>query len=120
MLAALLVELRSQPTLLVLGDLHWADEATLDVVRLLRRRVGGTGSLLVATYRDDELGPDDPVGCETRFSLEIVLIGERERSFGTPQASTAERSVAITVAPRWRRDRASRVSTVLDAGSSSC
>ncbi|HEU5010670.1 MAG TPA: AAA family ATPase, partial [Gaiellaceae bacterium] len=27
------------PTILVLEDLHWADEATLDVVRLLARRI---------------------------------------------------------------------------------
>jgi predicted ATPase len=60
-LAVLLVELRSRPTVLVLEDLHWADEATLDVLRLLGRRVGGTRSLVVVTYRDDELGPRDPL-----------------------------------------------------------
>src|SRR5204863_992054 len=37
---ALSRELRSRaPTVLVLEDLHWADEATLDVLRLLGRRV---------------------------------------------------------------------------------
>ena len=42
------------PTVLVLEDLHWADEATLDV---FAARAGGseTCALLVATYRDDEL-----------------------------------------------------------------
>ena len=43
------------PRLVVLEDLHWADEATLDVVRLLGRRVARLPALVVATYRDDEL-----------------------------------------------------------------
>jgi DNA-binding CsgD family transcriptional regulator len=42
-------------TVLVLDDLHWADEATLDVVRLLGRRVGSVPALVVASFRDDEL-----------------------------------------------------------------
>ena len=44
------------PTVLVLEDLHWADEATLDVLRLLGRRIDAIGVLVLATYRDDELG----------------------------------------------------------------
>jgi len=43
-------------TILVLEDLHWADEATLDFLRFLVRRIGPTHCLLVATYRDDEQG----------------------------------------------------------------
>ena len=43
------------PRLIVLEDVHWADEATLDVVRLLGRRVSRLRALVVATYRDDEL-----------------------------------------------------------------
>jgi hypothetical protein len=35
---AMLAELRRAPTVLVVEDLHWADEATLDVVSLLARR----------------------------------------------------------------------------------
>jgi predicted ATPase len=37
------------PTILVLEDLHAADEATLDVVRLLARRVDGLPALVIAT-----------------------------------------------------------------------
>ena len=44
------------PMVLVLEDLHWADEATLDVLRLLGRRIDAIGVLVLATYRDDELG----------------------------------------------------------------
>ena len=54
--AALLSELdKRPPTLLVLEDLHWADEATLDVFRLLARRVESDPALTVASFRDDEL-----------------------------------------------------------------
>jgi DNA-binding CsgD family transcriptional regulator/tetratricopeptide (TPR) repeat protein len=37
----------------VLEDLHWADEATLDFVRFLGRRIQRTRCLLIVTYRDD-------------------------------------------------------------------
>jgi DNA-binding CsgD family transcriptional regulator/tetratricopeptide (TPR) repeat protein len=44
-----------EPTVVVLEDLHWADEATLDLVGLLGRRVEQLGALILATYRLDEL-----------------------------------------------------------------
>jgi DNA-binding CsgD family transcriptional regulator len=54
--AALIGELRTRvPTVLVLEDLHWADEATLDVLRLLGRRVDSVSALMIASFRDDEL-----------------------------------------------------------------
>ena len=58
--AALLRELGRTP-LLVLEDVHWADQATLDVLRVLGRRVDGTQALVVATYRDDEVAGDHPL-----------------------------------------------------------
>lgn len=60
---ALLRALRegSRTTLLVLEDLHWADEATLDLVRFVGRRVREARALVVATFRDDELGPRHPL-----------------------------------------------------------
>src|SRR3954469_10903712 len=54
--AALIRELRrSSPTVLVLEDVHWADEATLDVLTLLAARVRQAPALVLASYRDDEL-----------------------------------------------------------------
>jgi len=43
-------------TLAVFEDVHWADEATLDLLRFIGRRIAATRAVLVATYRDDE-GP---------------------------------------------------------------
>jgi DNA-binding CsgD family transcriptional regulator len=60
--AALARELQARaPTVFVLEDLHWADEATLDVLRLLIRRVKTVPCLIVASYRDDELAPTHPL-----------------------------------------------------------
>src|SRR5215211_926759 len=56
--AALVRELQRRTTILVLEDVHWADEATLDVLRLLARRVVAAPALVLATYRDDELDRD--------------------------------------------------------------
>jgi len=60
-LAALLAELCSAPTLVVLEDVHWADEATLDAITYLGRRLETAPCLLLVTFRDDELGPQHPV-----------------------------------------------------------
>ena len=56
-------ELSSSPELTVVAieDLHWADEATLDLLRFLGRRLRGTRTLLLVTYRDDGLAPDHPL-----------------------------------------------------------
>ena len=43
--------------MLVVEDVHWADEATLDVLRYLGRRIGDLPAVLLITYRDDEIGP---------------------------------------------------------------
>jgi DNA-binding CsgD family transcriptional regulator/tetratricopeptide (TPR) repeat protein len=60
--ATLLAELRrAGPTVLVIEDVHWADEATLDVARLLARRIDTVPALLVLSYRDDELHRAHPL-----------------------------------------------------------
>ena len=60
--AALMRELAGgRATVLVLEDLHWADEATLDVLRLLARKVEGVPALVLASYRNDELDRTHPL-----------------------------------------------------------
>ena len=58
-LTTLLAELgnATRPTVLVLEDVHWADDATLDVLRYLGRRVDDLPLMVVVTYRDEEVGP---------------------------------------------------------------
>jgi DNA-binding CsgD family transcriptional regulator len=52
---------KPEATLVVFEDMHWADEATLDLVKFLGRRIHRTRSVLAATYRDDEIGPRHPL-----------------------------------------------------------
>jgi ATP/maltotriose-dependent transcriptional regulator MalT len=60
--AAVLAELgRESPTVCVVEDAHWADEATLDLLTYLGRRIGSASTLLVVTFRDDELAADHPL-----------------------------------------------------------
>jgi DNA-binding CsgD family transcriptional regulator/energy-coupling factor transporter ATP-binding protein EcfA2 len=61
--AALRTELdwAGHPTVLVVEDVHWADEATLDVLGYLARRVAELPAVLVLTYRDDELTREHPL-----------------------------------------------------------
>jgi DNA-binding CsgD family transcriptional regulator/tetratricopeptide (TPR) repeat protein len=68
---ALLRELARRPTVLVLEDLHWGDEASFDVFRILVSRIAPVKALVLASFRDDELAPGHPLR---------VVIGELGRS----------------------------------------
>lgn len=59
--SACLGELGSQATILIIEDIHWADEATLDLIKYLGRRVRQIACLIILTYRDDELAADHPL-----------------------------------------------------------
>lgn len=48
-------------TVVVLEDMHWADEATLDVLTLLGRRIDAVPALVLASYRDDALDRAHPL-----------------------------------------------------------
>lgn len=43
----------------VVEDVHWADEATMDLLRFAGRRLREARVLLVVTFRDDDLATDD-------------------------------------------------------------
>src|SRR5207248_10181147 len=60
--AALERDLRSQaPTILVLEDVHWADDATLDVLRIVARRYEQLPVLIVVSHRRVESEPRHPL-----------------------------------------------------------
>jgi DNA-binding CsgD family transcriptional regulator len=73
------------PTLLILEDVHWADDATLDLLRFLGRRVAQTRALVVATLRDDEVTAAHPLrvvlgdlaahGAVTRVQVPALSLG---------------------------------------------
>ena len=51
----------NQPTLLVLDDIHWADEPTMLLVTYIAERVAGIPVLMVCLYRDNELDAGRPL-----------------------------------------------------------
>jgi DNA-binding CsgD family transcriptional regulator len=60
---AVLDELRAAqtPMLVVVEDAHWADDATLDLLKFLARRIDSARVLLVISYRDDEIAMTHPL-----------------------------------------------------------
>ncbi|MEX1125233.1 MAG: AAA family ATPase [Acidimicrobiia bacterium] len=59
-----LVDLLSRalrPSIVVIEDTHWSDEATLDAIRYVGRRISRTNGLLLLTYRDGEFDLDHPL-----------------------------------------------------------
>jgi DNA-binding CsgD family transcriptional regulator/tetratricopeptide (TPR) repeat protein len=79
--ARALDELGGRPAVVVVEDVHWADEATLDFLRYLARRLDRTKTLLVTTYRDDEVGTGHPlrvllgeVGSDRRIALRPLTV----------------------------------------------
>jgi class 3 adenylate cyclase len=46
-----------QPLLLIVEDLHWSDEGSLDFLIYLLRRSANQPLILIGTYRSDEVGP---------------------------------------------------------------
>jgi len=49
------------PVLAIFEDLHWADDATLDLLKFLGRRIDRVPCLLVMSWRDDEVSPAHPL-----------------------------------------------------------
>ena len=52
---------RVEPAVMVLEDTQWADEATLDLITFLGRRIARSNGLLVLSYRDVEVDADHPL-----------------------------------------------------------
>jgi len=46
---------KQKPVVIVFEDIHWADEATLDFVKFLARRISRLKCLFILTLRDDEI-----------------------------------------------------------------
>ena len=55
------LENQRDTTLIVIEDIHWADEATLDFIKFLARRITRLHCLLILTYRDNEIHSSHPL-----------------------------------------------------------
>ncbi|WP_084128776.1 AAA family ATPase [Demequina sp. NBRC 110055] len=53
--------LTREPTAMVLEDMHWADDATLNALQFLGRRSETAPLMVIATFRPDDIGPSHPL-----------------------------------------------------------
>jgi DNA-binding CsgD family transcriptional regulator len=60
-LGALLTLARDQPLLVIIEDVHWADQATRDLIGFLFARIGGHPVALLVSYRTDDLHRRHPL-----------------------------------------------------------
>jgi DNA-binding CsgD family transcriptional regulator/tetratricopeptide (TPR) repeat protein len=67
-------------SVLVVEDIHWADEASVDLLRFLGRRLWAAPVLLIATYRAEDLAAGDPLR---------VALGEIARQRSTRRVDLA-------------------------------
>ncbi|HEU5266940.1 MAG TPA: LuxR C-terminal-related transcriptional regulator [Jatrophihabitans sp.] len=74
--AAILDELTRTSTVVLIEDVHWADDATGDFLLYVARRLERVPALLVATYRDEEVGSDLAL---TRLVGELGRLGGTRR-----------------------------------------
>ncbi|MBV9846123.1 MAG: AAA family ATPase [Kutzneria sp.] len=80
-----LLSVPSAPRLAIFEDIHWADQATLDLLRFLGRRIDRIRTSLVITFRDDEAQPSSPLA---------VLLGDLATTPGV---------IRLTLAPLSRK-----------------
>jgi DNA-binding CsgD family transcriptional regulator/tetratricopeptide (TPR) repeat protein len=52
---------RASGMVVVIEDIHWADEATLDLIRFVGRRIDSVPALLLLTFRNDQVNRRDPL-----------------------------------------------------------
>ena len=91
---AVFEHLRLHPSVLVVDDLHWADEGTIDLLRFLLRRLRITSSLVVGALRDEDVGASHPLR---------ALLGDIARS--PDAATTALRPLSVSAVAALIEDR---------------
>ena len=92
------LERSAKPVVMVIEDMHWADDATLDLIKYLGRRIGRTRATLIATYRTDEIHPRHPLQVAVGLlpgetvrrlpltALSEAAVGELAETLGRPAA----------------------------------
>jgi DNA-binding SARP family transcriptional activator len=117
-LPALLRFLAARPSVVVVEDVHWADDATLDAIRYLSRRVPGIPAVLLLTFRDEDVDAAHPLrgvlGSLTgssvrRIGLAPLSVDALRRLAGVDDAEATE-------IHRVTRGNPFFVTEVLDAG----
>lgn len=88
---------KGPPSVLAIEDLHWADDATIDVLAWLARRAEQLPLLVIASFRDDEVGPEHPAqravtaaATATRIRLHPLTVAGVARLCGTGRWAAAD------------------------------
>ncbi len=98
------IESSAEPMILVFEDVHWADHATLDLLKYLGRRVSMLRTALVMSFRDDEVASDHPLtqvlgelppSCTHRIEL-LALTREGVNALGAAGGHVGNEVHAIT------------------------
>lgn len=79
--------LSTAPRLLIVEDVHWADQATLDVLRYLGRRVTRLPTLILATFRSEDAAVGSPLA---------VVLGDMATAAGVSRMELPPLSLAAT------------------------
>jgi DNA-binding CsgD family transcriptional regulator/tetratricopeptide (TPR) repeat protein len=90
--AAILGALKQQSTIVLVEDVHWADDATADFLLYAGRRLEDLPAMLIATYRDDEVRSNATM---TRLIGEFARLGVVRRIAAD---SLSEEGVAAMIA----------------------
>jgi DNA-binding CsgD family transcriptional regulator/tetratricopeptide (TPR) repeat protein len=80
---------QSQPLMLVLDDLHWADKPSLLLLQFLARQLTESHLLVVGCYRDVELSRQHPLS-EVLAQLSRLPVFQRELLLGISQEDTSQ------------------------------
>jgi DNA-binding CsgD family transcriptional regulator/tetratricopeptide (TPR) repeat protein len=81
--AGVLDLLKNDRVVMIIEDIHWADEATLGLVRYVGRRLEATNSCLVLTYRSEELD------LSSQLRLVVADLGSKATRIDLPALSLA-------------------------------
>ena len=105
----------------VIEDAHWADGATLDLVRFLARRIGSLPLLLLMSYRDDELDAQHPLSVAlgdvaTCAAISRIGLAPLSRDAVAVLAAGSGYPTPTDPAPTDRRKPVFRATEVLAAG----
>jgi len=84
------------PTVMCIEDVHWADGATLDLIKYVGRRIARAPALLILSYRDDEVDLRHPLravlGDLPATLVTRIVLSRLSRNAVQTMAKVADRS----------------------------
>jgi DNA-binding SARP family transcriptional activator len=98
----------AHPWLVLIDDLHWADRATLDVLRLVLERLGGRRVMVIGSHRPSELVPGTLLGEALGGLLRSQVVTTRIK-MSPLDASDVARLMELTTGVAPSADMADRV-----------